>query len=618
MFGSFDSVLDECLAAIRNGEPVQACLERYPSHAERLRPLLEIADKIRGAPAVPPRLPAQTRAWQAMTLRANELRAGKRRLPTVSASGLSLWVRPIAAVFAIFLGLGALASGTALASQDAMPDSPLYRFKLVTEDVHLMLVFDEQSEAEILLEQSQERTREIRHMVARGKTVPASVLSSLENRNDRAASIIEDSPEAFELRDRLKGQALIQEDLLVAVQPDVSSSDQDDYHDAIVAVHNSYFVGADDPGQALLSEELSNGVISVAGVVSVLEDGTVMVGGVEVDIDARTIKGSQEIQPGASAEFTIAVSPHRRRVLQISNVRLPSENIPTKNTIVGEIEEIEEDRVRIDGEWIPLTDLTIKKGSIKVGQTVSAEVEETETGPVVNTLRTASNGQAVPLTYEGTIENNLDTNTVQLTIGGLDFEVTASTLLDLRAGDAVAGARARVHASVGENGVLDALSIAVLAADGAPDDVFIIGMAERVDISDWTVGGIDMDAPGGNPATVGDTIAVIAKLIDGFVVASSYQTVESEQTGDLTRLEGTITDIDETSWEGFGRQLRVDSKTRLSGKPIEGARAIVWGRNDPETGGFRAVYARIIDQRPVVALPDDDDNSGEGSEEDDD
>ena len=35
--------LADCLESLREGEPMEVCLERYPDHRERLRPLLEIA-----------------------------------------------------------------------------------------------------------------------------------------------------------------------------------------------------------------------------------------------------------------------------------------------------------------------------------------------------------------------------------------------------------------------------------------------------------------------------------------------------------------------------------------------------------------------------------------------
>ncbi len=38
--------LADCLDAIREGESLKACLDRYPEHRERLRPLLEVAQTL--------------------------------------------------------------------------------------------------------------------------------------------------------------------------------------------------------------------------------------------------------------------------------------------------------------------------------------------------------------------------------------------------------------------------------------------------------------------------------------------------------------------------------------------------------------------------------------------
>jgi len=46
---TFRSILDDCLTALQQGESVEACLSRYPRHAERLRPLLTLARR-RGIP----------------------------------------------------------------------------------------------------------------------------------------------------------------------------------------------------------------------------------------------------------------------------------------------------------------------------------------------------------------------------------------------------------------------------------------------------------------------------------------------------------------------------------------------------------------------------------------
>jgi len=40
--------LADCMELLREGEPLQACLERYPEYRKRLRPLLEIAQTLQG------------------------------------------------------------------------------------------------------------------------------------------------------------------------------------------------------------------------------------------------------------------------------------------------------------------------------------------------------------------------------------------------------------------------------------------------------------------------------------------------------------------------------------------------------------------------------------------
>ncbi len=38
--------LADCLDALQEGESLKACLDRYPDHRERLRPLLEVAQTL--------------------------------------------------------------------------------------------------------------------------------------------------------------------------------------------------------------------------------------------------------------------------------------------------------------------------------------------------------------------------------------------------------------------------------------------------------------------------------------------------------------------------------------------------------------------------------------------
>ena len=147
---SFKSVLDECLSALGQGESVEDCLARYPKQAERLRPMLSLAAKIQASPPAPPRPWAQATTWGRVRQRAQEMRSGHSRRRF--SPGIGGWLRPVAMAAAVTLAIFGAGGATAFASQSALPDSPLYRVKLLTEDARLWLVFDEAHEADILMD----------------------------------------------------------------------------------------------------------------------------------------------------------------------------------------------------------------------------------------------------------------------------------------------------------------------------------------------------------------------------------------------------------------------------------------------------------------------------------
>jgi hypothetical protein len=104
-FRSFRSILDECLAAIQQGETVETCLARYPRHAERLKPLLSLAARVRRTPPAQPRPWAQATAWNAVRHRASELRSPPPHRFTCPSAGCDL-----AAVMALFMAIGSPAA----------------------------------------------------------------------------------------------------------------------------------------------------------------------------------------------------------------------------------------------------------------------------------------------------------------------------------------------------------------------------------------------------------------------------------------------------------------------------------------------------------------------------
>ena len=58
MARSLETVLDECLALLRQGADVESCLARYPEYAQELKGLLETASLFNDLEAPQPRFQA--------------------------------------------------------------------------------------------------------------------------------------------------------------------------------------------------------------------------------------------------------------------------------------------------------------------------------------------------------------------------------------------------------------------------------------------------------------------------------------------------------------------------------------------------------------------------------
>ncbi len=55
MARGFAAILDECLAALSQGESLEDCLARYPKHTEELRANLVLAQRLAQTPRHEPR-----------------------------------------------------------------------------------------------------------------------------------------------------------------------------------------------------------------------------------------------------------------------------------------------------------------------------------------------------------------------------------------------------------------------------------------------------------------------------------------------------------------------------------------------------------------------------------
>ncbi len=598
---SFRNVLDECLVALQRGESVESCLARYPRHAGRLRPLLTLAERVRRTPAAPPRAWAQETAWGAVRERAASLRSGRRGLHVSVHYGA--WLRPLAIATALVMAVMMGGGATALAAQSALPDSPLYRVKLATEDVRLWFVFDDSHEAEILLDQSDKRVEEIMSMVRKEKPIPDNVLSALHDRNQRAAVILENRPEEAVLRTRLRELSASQEELLIALWPNVSDPARPEYTEAVALVHNLRLQSSG--GLVYVrAEDLAGGILNISGEAVSIGEGVWSVGGVEVHVDQRAI-GIRDLFEGATARVVVARSPSGQ-LYALSLTSVAADAPPTNAVVSGAIEEITSGGVRVGGQFIPFTPDTLLTLKLKEGQRVEITLGNTATGVVAASVKsvtsTAAEDAGASLTFEGNIEGDVSKSSNEWKVGGLTFTITDSTRVDAQAGKAQDGARVQVEA-VNENGQLMARSVTVLASTADARSVHLVGAFQGSNNGGWLVSGLTAVPPeGAQEPEEGSLLAIDAQRDGRNLVIERAAIVQEPGDSGLVRVQGTIKSISGQVWDLEIGKMYVAPNTVGSGDPIVGARSLVFGHRGQD-GTIKVSYARVLDTSPVIATP---------------
>jgi hypothetical protein len=157
----FENILDECLERLINGETVEQCLASYPEQALELEPLLRTAQATREAAAITPGADFKARArYEFRSALHAEVSQKTRSLPALRRG----WVVALMVIGILLVSGG----GTALAAGNSMPDSPLYRVKLATEQVQLALTPSALGKAQLCARLSDRRVAEIIYLASRG------------------------------------------------------------------------------------------------------------------------------------------------------------------------------------------------------------------------------------------------------------------------------------------------------------------------------------------------------------------------------------------------------------------------------------------------------------------
>jgi hypothetical protein len=591
MANGLASILDECLAALSRGESLEACLARYPQHAEELRTHLLLAQRL----SLTPRHEAE------------DIRLGRKPRLSISTG----WMRPLAIAAAVVFAILVSGGATIYASQDALPDNTLYRVKLATEEMRLWFVFDDVRKAETLLDQSNERTEEIMEMVRSGKPVTGNVLRALRERNARAVRILEDHPDESALR-RAGEQSAAQEGLLLALWGDVSESARGDYAEAVATLHNAQLRTTGRPG-SVAPEDLVAGVINLAGLAEPVADGLWLIGGVEVRLDSGTLGEAEDLEPGQAVKVIAARGANGRlRALDVT-VTGRDQQPQQQYVVSGILDEVGQGEVVIAGHRIAITETTLFKLEPLRGRQVEIRVEEEGGQPVAASVEegpTSVPAEEAPalLAYEGVIDEEISTAgiTEDWLVGGQRFLVTPNTELDAQTGALAMGARVRVEAVV-EDGDLVAKRIVVLADDteeerDEEDTIRVEGVFEAGDEESWTISGVEVEAPpGAETPEVGSLVTLEGRRVGDVLVPGQVLATFAPESKGFVLLRGQIGRIDEDgAWQVGLVPVQVDENTAIVGKPQEGSRVFIWASRDDEDS-LLAIFANVLGTRPMVA-----------------
>ncbi len=138
MRAELEDVLHECIERLHRGGPIQECLTRYPAHATKLAPLLEIVQTLRVLGEVTitdkARLTQKLRLQQAIS---EHTPSARPPAPTRRFSWRAL--RPLAAVAASLALFFLLGFSLIQASAGTLPDQPLCKVKLISESLQLSI-----------------------------------------------------------------------------------------------------------------------------------------------------------------------------------------------------------------------------------------------------------------------------------------------------------------------------------------------------------------------------------------------------------------------------------------------------------------------------------------------
>jgi hypothetical protein len=197
-FNGMDDKLDQALARLAVGVPVEIILAEAGDDAEQLRPLLEIAGQVAGLKSTIP-LPPPDASLQKLLAHGQKL-AGPASSPAAPAAPPARW---LVNLFTIFNGGFRLATAMAtamllffvisgtlfVAAQRSLPGDALYRLKQAAEQVQLDLAGDTLRQEQLTQTFNQRRRVEVETLLQQGKSAEVTFESQVQTVNAGAINL---------------------------------------------------------------------------------------------------------------------------------------------------------------------------------------------------------------------------------------------------------------------------------------------------------------------------------------------------------------------------------------------------------------------------------------------
>ena len=198
---NFEKILDECISAMKNGSTLEACLEKYPEHAEELHGFLTTVSMIKAMPKAEVSLAVRRESERRMleTFHNKELekpvsksiftrytqrRPVDQQPDVVRKERVKMKNKFSYLIAGLVLTIIIATTGVTVASANALPGETLYPVKNSLQQVRMFLTFSEEGRAELEEEFHQELIEDVMAVMDDGSDVDVEFTGIIEEISD--------------------------------------------------------------------------------------------------------------------------------------------------------------------------------------------------------------------------------------------------------------------------------------------------------------------------------------------------------------------------------------------------------------------------------------------------